>query len=1093
LAKQAIAIRKKGNMEENTVNARRLSPGMGEAVARRTILRTKADGELETWADVAQRVALGNTALHPTGFMDLDPLHDFIGRGIMLMSGRHLQHGDSQQPNKSQELFTNCSTSSTSFLLYYLLLNGSGVGRDYSDASCVVDWRFMPEIEVVLKKSHPDYMAKFRSLDELNYDKDRDTVHVIEDSREGWAKGIEILETLAFEKIHKDKRIIFDFSNVRSSGSPISGMQGRPAAGPVDTMETYLKVASMRTTDFDPWKQALHIDHYLAENVLVGGARRSARMATKWYKDSDIREFIHIKEGGDLWTANMSVLVDRKYWKAASMDNLSEESRLATEISMAQYYNKNGEPGYINVDRLDHNNSGKRELWKNFDLGSDKYKVSDGARELYKHLINSTKKLPYFMIVNPCSEIPLSSIWGGFCVIGDLAPYHADTLDEIKAAGRQMVRALMRVNLMDSIYSQEVERTNRIGVSLTGIHEFAWKFFNIGFHDMVQAPMSEEVEAFWNFLKELSEECREEAKSYAKVLGVKVPHTLETIKPAGCRTLSSYTTTDKGIYTLNELLALHPSEEDWAKHGSNTVGGNVISKTFRNGSSKIARITLKNGRELFSTFNHSWKVKSEWVETFKLVAGTDILETNLSAYTRLEDKLLLTCDAPTTPNCTLNGVVFPKTLNTNLAYLIGTLYGNGSFSDTKYRIRFTHGTKEIISYYCSLWKKEFNIDVPITKDARGGRYYADFANKWIYTWFIKNGLHKDAKSKNLKGIPKSIRETSKKAIIAFIAGYADTDGCFYAKSFCIDSASKDMMQNLQIVAEAVGFSFGLSHNTSGTNFQDKKSMYKCHMSRAFSSEESINLLNGFSIKAKNKPAKKALHIRSTSPYKVIAVDAVDAPIHTADIEVENTHSYCDGGILSHNTTSKLFDLTEGAHLLSMKQYLRWVQFPLNSPLVEDYKAKGYPTRVLKVYENTVIVGFPTKPLICRLGMEDKLVTTGEATMEEQYKYLQLIEEYWLRSKDRKSDVQGNQISYTLKYNPKRTRFAKYHKTVLKNQGTIKCCAVMPQISSTVYEYQPEEPISSEEYDKLVANINDPNMNEDIDMEHLQCASGACPI
>ena len=44
------------------------SKGLGEAVAKRTILRTNTDGKLETWADVAHRVALGNSMLLPKKF-----------------------------------------------------------------------------------------------------------------------------------------------------------------------------------------------------------------------------------------------------------------------------------------------------------------------------------------------------------------------------------------------------------------------------------------------------------------------------------------------------------------------------------------------------------------------------------------------------------------------------------------------------------------------------------------------------------------------------------------------------------------------------------------------------------------------------------------------------------------------------------------------------------------------------------------------------------------------------------------------------------------------------------------------------------------
>jgi hypothetical protein len=65
-------------------------------------------------------------------------------------------------------------------------------------------------------------------------------------------------------------------------------------------------------------------------------------------------------------------------------------------------------------------------------------------------------------------------------------------------------------------------------------------------------------------------------------------------------------------------------------------------------------------------------------------------------------------------------------------------------------------------------------------------------------------------------------------------------------------------------------------------------------------------------------------------------------------------------------------------------------------------------------------------------------------------------------------------------------------TVLSQQPTVKCCSVMPQIDATAYEYQPEEPITKGYYDYLVSSI-EAAANEDIDLESLKCASGACPI
>jgi intein/homing endonuclease len=104
--------------------------------------------------------------------------------------------------------------------------------------------------------------------------------------------------------------------------------------------------------------------------------------------------------------------------------------------------------------------------------------------------------------------------------------------------------------------------------------------------------------------------------------------------------------------------------------------------------------------------------------------------------------------------------------------------------------------------------------------------------------------------------------------------------------------------------------------------------------------------------------------------------------------------------------SKLYALTEGAHLAARKFYLRWVQFQNNDPLLEQYREEGYPVKELTTYPNISIVGFPTRPLIASLGMKDKLVTAQEASPEDQYKWLMLLEKYWLGEGN-------NQISYCL--------------------------------------------------------------------------------
>jgi len=223
-----------------------------------------------------------------------------------------------------------------------------------------------------------------------------------------------------------------------------------------------------------------------------------------------------------------------------------------------------------------------------------------------------------------------------------------------------------------------------------------------------------------------------------------------------------------------------------------------------------------------------------------------------------------------------------------------------------------------------------------------------------------------------------------------------------------------------------------------------------------------------------------------------------APELTVDIEVAETHTYqLSNGCVSHNTTSKLFALTEGAHLPSMREFLRWVQFRNDDPLVEEYRAKGYPVRKLQTYSGTTIVGFPTAPMICTLGMGDKLVTAAEATPEEQYEYIRLLEKYWIVGVEEDGvtplEDRGNQISYTLKYKPEELSFEDFKRTLLEGQRTIRCCSVMPQSDTSAYEYQPEEMIEKSRYELVVAAIKDSEIKEDVDFAHIDCSSGACPI
>lgn len=771
--------------------ARSLDRGMGEAVGRRTVFRPS---DREDFGRVADRVAEGNVGILSTvDDREIMQLRNAIATGALLTSGRHLQHGDSGQAGRNMEMFTNCATAICSFAKFYLLLNGSGVGRAYDDELCVVDWARAPDLRFVLSADHPDYprdragLLRFglemqilpwgTALEAFDAgmeaqvraflaetvlpgapDQSGAIVHVIEDSREGWGKAVETIEAMAFRG-EWDKTLILDFSAIRRAGSPIAGMQGRPASGPVSLLRGLLNVRqhvieAAREGMMPLWEQALRVDHYLSVEVQVGGARRAARMATKSWRDTDVLRFIRAKEEGGLWTANHSVMVDREFWACvndpATTGPLAEHARAVfAEATRCAWIN--GEPGFINGDRLEDSRTGSARLKAvhadGRDFHSERYRATEAA-DLLADLATRAATSRFPVTTNPCGEITLH-VTGGYCVIGDFAPLLACPVafDEVipgsmpeetaelwdarvRDSVRLGVRFLLRANRMDALYGEEVRRTNRIGIGPTGLHEWAWMRFGLGFRDLLD---EERAAPFWKAVRVLSTIAKAEANTYARETGTAKPVTVTTVKPAG-------------------------------------------------------------------------------------------------------------------------------------------------------------------------------------------------------------------------------------------------------------------------------------------------------------------------------------------------------------------------------TTSKLFGLTEGAHLPARRQYLRWVQFKGirredgtweagTDPLLPAYERQGYPVRSLRSFPGMSIVGFPTVPLIQRLGMGDRVVTAPEAFPEEQYRWLELLEKYWIGAE------QGNQVSYTLKVYTDRHDLDGFRAMVAAHQPHVRCCAVLPSRpdSGLGYEYLPEEEVSAGKFAAITAMIRDDNVKEVVDWAHLQCASGVCPI
>lgn len=588
------------------VNSIYLVPdGMPLSVYNDRYARNNPDGSLQNFTDRVTEMVTGNVALDKT--LDQTEINDFVSyavAGITPLSGRHLQHGDATQPGRNIEVFTNCSTACFSFMKFYLLLNGSGVGRDYSSESCRVDWEFMPNVRMVLnggdddsglieKGAHPDFVTAsnefiscFDTVKEARHKYDSESEDVrwitVRDSREGWAEVIAVLETAAFHRNHKDSLFIFDFSQVRAKGTPIKGMQNRSAQGPLPLMRAVAKMLTVKGVKMKPWKQALFIDHYLAACVVMGDVRRAARMSTKWWKDRDVIEFIDVKRGGFLWSSNNSVLVDAEFWRDAKNPRPSHARRVFEAAVGAAYYDKTGEPGFINVDKMNDNRTGFENITKdNYLNPAHGLKLHPKTYEMIDKVLSILKSSNYPFITNPCGEIVLSK-FGGYCVIGDVVLSRSPSVEASKRAVELTAKALIRTNLMSALYQSEVLRTNRIGVGLTGIFEYAWSQFGLSFKRLVSVfdhvfrsgeMVDSKAMEFWNHIGDLRRIVEKSATEYAIKLGMTTPHTFTTIKPSG--TISKVMVCTEGahlppyLFYIRWVMCLKGTEKhaDYIKRG----------------------------------------------------------------------------------------------------------------------------------------------------------------------------------------------------------------------------------------------------------------------------------------------------------------------------------------------------------------------------------------------------------------------------------------------------------------------------------------------------------------------------------------------
>lgn len=330
----------------------------GKQVFKRTYSRIKEDGANENWLETVTRVVDGNLGLVGSEFhldYEREKLIDLIYTFRAIPAGRHLWTSGV----KGRQFVRNCHRSGWSSklsehftFLFDELMKGGGVGANYSQEYLLKAQPIQGKVKVKFRLSemHNDF-RKISNEITLNDTTNGSNVNywTVADTREGW---VDALGFLIDSFTNDDEQIIvFDLSKVRAHGEIIRGFGGT-ASGPGPLAHALIKVTDVLnnvTTEHLTPIEAMSIDHAIAQCVVAGNIRRSARMSILHWEDPFIFDFIDCKrDHSDHWTTNISVEVDDRFFSALNNDD-SHAVDVFNRVTEAMLHN--GEPGFYNSSK----------------------------------------------------------------------------------------------------------------------------------------------------------------------------------------------------------------------------------------------------------------------------------------------------------------------------------------------------------------------------------------------------------------------------------------------------------------------------------------------------------------------------------------------------------------------------------------------------------------------------------------------------------------------------------------------------------------------------------------------------------------------
>lgn len=375
-----------------------------------------------------------------------------------------------------------------------------------------------------------------------------------------------------------------------------------------------------------------------------------------------------------------------------------------------------------------------------------------------------------------------------------------------------------------------------------------------------------------------------------------------------CLTGDTLISTERGLIRIDSLVNFDTSKESSYPLDIKIKGrfGKFESTKYVHyrGKKNTIRIITSSGRTIACTEDHKFQVLNEnndliWVE------AKDLLDKNIC----IDNQGMLQKDQ----NISLNLETYkigkeykrqdikkPEKLNPDLAYILGSLTGDGVYRESG--ITFSSTCLYALQQISEKCLRIFNAPLNIIKvgDAHGpiyskiGKWEGWHQNKDLYEGSLhsvqvsnylhqiglkynseyKDNIHEKVKSWNVS-IPDIILQSDSKCQYAFIAGLIDTDGTVNISDnrieISISSRSEKLKKQLQILFTNMGLKSIITFSGIKLNVYNSEELYRNIHNYLLIPYKKINSLIGMKIKfSKDGISSKALlnFINSRSTFEV---------------------------------------------------------------------------------------------------------------------------------------------------------------------------------------------------------------------------------